>query len=359
MDLSAINPILLLASLMVAATPILLAAVGELVVERAGVLNLGVEGMMITGAVCGFIIAVATGSPWLGFIGAAVGGAMLSLLFGLLTQFLLSNQVATGLALTLFGLGLSALMGQGYLGIRAPAFPDWHIPFLGDIPVIGPIVFQHDPMVYVGLLIVAGVWFFLNRTRAGLILRAVGENHDAAHALGYHVRRTRMLAIMFGGACAGLGGAYLSLVRVPQWTEGMTAGAGWIALAIVVFASWKPVRLVLGAYLFGGVTVLQLNLQAAGAVFPLEIIPNTMLVGVILVILLQVLNLRRQNINYWKLLMFSILCAIISIALHGITVPFKVEYLSMSPYLATIAVLVIMSAVRAPGSLGRIFHAAR
>ncbi len=304
MDLSSINPILLLASLMVAATPILLAAIGELVVERAGVLNLGVEGMMITGAVCGFIIAVATGSPWLGFVGAAIGGAMLSLLFGVLTQFLLSNQVATGLALTLFGLGLSALMGQNYLGIRAPAFPDIHVPLLGDIPVIGPIVFQHDPMVYVGLFIVAAVWWFLNRTRAGLVLRAVGENHDAAHALGYHVRQTRLLAIMFGGACAGLGGAYLSLVRVPQWTEGMTAGAGWIALAIVVFASWRPGRLLLGAYIFGGVTVLQLNLQAAGLAVP-------------------------------------------------------VEYLSMSPYLATIAVLVIMSAGRAPGSLGRIFHAAR
>ncbi|MFZ3583496.1 ABC transporter permease [Loktanella sp. DJP18] len=304
MDLSAINPILLLASLMVAATPILLAAIGELVVERAGVLNLGVEGMMITGAVCGFIVAVATGSPWLGFLGAAVGGALLSLLFGVLTQFLLSNQVATGLALTLFGLGLSALMGQSYRGIRAPAFPTWDVPVLSDIPFVGPIVFQHDPMVYLGIGIVAGVWFFLNRTRAGLILRAVGENHDAAHALGYHVRRTRMLAIMFGGACAGLGGAYLSLVRVPQWTEGMTAGAGWIALAIVVFAGWRPWRLLLGAYLFGGVTVLQLNLQAAGARVP-------------------------------------------------------VEYLSMSPYLATIAVLVIMSAGRAPGSLGRIFHAAR
>ena len=304
MDLSAINPILLLASLMVAATPILLAAIGELVVERAGVLNLGVEGMMITGAVTGFIVAVTTDSPWLGFLGAAVGGAVLSLIFGLLTQYLLSNQVATGLALTLFGLGLSALLGQGYIGIKAPPFPDIHVPLLGDIPVIGPIVFQHDPMVYVGLGIVLGVWLFLHRTRAGLILRAVGENHDAAHALGYDVRRTRMLAIAFGGACAGLGGAYLSLVRVPQWTEGMTAGAGWIALAIVVFASWRPGRLVLGAYLFGGVTVLQLNLQAAGVAIP-------------------------------------------------------VEYLSMTPYLATIAVLVIMSAGRSPGSLGKTFHAAR
>lgn len=304
MDLSSINPVLLLASLMVAATPIMLAAIGELVVERAGVLNLGVEGMMITGAVCGFIAAVGTGSPWLGFGGAALGGALLAMVFGLLTQYLLSNQVATGLALTLFGLGLSALMGQGYIGIKAPSFPDWHVPLLGDIPVIGPIVFQHDPMVYVGLGIVTAVWAFLKYSRAGLILRAVGENHDAAHALGYKVRLVRMGAIMFGGACAGLGGAYLSLVRVPQWTEGMTAGAGWIALAIVVFASWKPGRLLLGAYLFGGVTVLQLNLQAAGLAIP-------------------------------------------------------VEYLSMSPYLATIVVLVIMSAGRAPGSLGRIFHASR
>jgi len=175
MDLSSINPILLVASLMVAATPILLAAIGELVVERSGVLNLGVEGMMITGAVCGFVVAVNSGSPWLGFIGAAVGGALLSLVFGVLTQFFLSNQVATGLALTLFGLGLSALIGQGYIGIKAPAFPDWDIPILGDIPIIGPIVFQHDPMVYVGLLIVAGVWAFLTYSRAGLILRAGGR----------------------------------------------------------------------------------------------------------------------------------------------------------------------------------------
>jgi len=304
MDLSAINPILLLASLMVAATPILLAAIGELVVERAGVLNLGVEGMMITGAICGFAAGTVTGSPWLGFLAAAFGGAALSLLFGVLTQFLLTNQVATGLALTLFGLGLSALMGQGYIGVKAPAFPDIHIPLLGDIPVIGPIVFQHDPMVYVGLALVAGTYWFLHKTRGGLILRAVGENHDAAPALGYKVVKVRLLAIMFGGACAGLGGAYLSLVRVPQWTEGMTAGAGWIALAIVVFAGWKPWRLLLGAYLFGGVTVLQLNLQAAGVAVP-------------------------------------------------------VEYLSMSPYLATIVVLVIMSSGRAPGSLGRIFHASR
>jgi len=179
-------------------------------------------------------------------------------------------------------------MGRGYIGMKGPEFADWHIPLLGDIPIIGPIVFQHDPIVYLGLGLTFGVWYFLKYSRAGLVLRAVGENHDAAHALGYKVVRIRTLAILFGGACAGLGGAYLSLVRVPQWTDGMTAGAGWIALAIVVFASWKPGRLVLGAYLFGGMTALQLNLQAAGAAIP-------------------------------------------------------VEYLSMSPYLATIVVLVVMS----------------
>ncbi len=308
MDLSSIDPILLIAALIVAATPILLAAIGELVVEKAGVLNLGVEGMMITGAICGFAVAVETQNPALGFIGAALGGAALSLIFGFLTQYLLSNQVATGLALTLFGLGISALIGQAYIGVKPPITADLDIPLLSDVPVIGPILFQHNLMVYLSLGIVAGVWYLLKYTRVGLVLRAVGENHDAAHALGYKVVRIRMLAIAFGGACAGLGGAYLSLIRVPQWTEGMTAGAGWIALAIVVFASWKPWRVLLGAYLFGGITVLQLNLQAAGLKIP-------------------------------------------------------VEYLSMSPYLITILVLVIMSADRsraalnAPAALGRPFHA--
>lgn len=308
MDLSSINWLLLLASLMVAATPILLAGIGELVVEKAGVLNLGVEGMMITGAICGFAIATETQSATLGYLAAALGGAALSLLFGVLTQFFLSNQVATGLALTLFGLGLSALLGQGYIGIKGIEISDINFGPLADIPVIGPILFQHDAMVYISLLIVAGVWAVLKYTRIGLILRAVGENHDAAHALGYKVVRIRLMAIAFGGGCAGLGGAYLSLVRVPQWTEGMTAGAGWIALALVVFASWRPWRILVGAYLFGGLTVLQLNLQAAGMKIP-------------------------------------------------------VEYLSMSPYLITILVLVIMSSGRgraalgAPAALGRVFHA--
>ena len=306
MDMSAINPVLLLASLIVAATPLLLAAIGELVVEKSGVLNLGVEGMMITGAICGFAIAVNTGSPLLGLLAAAMGGAVLSLLFAILTQFALANQVASGLALTLFGLGISALLGQGFQGEKAPAFPKTDIPLLSDIPALGHILFSHDIVVYLAFLLTLGVWLVLKYTRVGLILRAVGENHDAAHALGYKVVRIRVLAIMFGGACAGLGGAYISLIRVPQWTEGMTAGIGWIALALVVFASWKPWRVLLGACLFGGVNVLQLNLQAAGFAIP-------------------------------------------------------VEYLAMSPYLITILVLVIMSADRssAPASLGRSFHASQ
>ncbi|MEM9708243.1 MAG: ABC transporter permease [Pseudomonadota bacterium] len=308
MDFSSINPVLLAASLMVAATPILLAAIGEMVVEKAGVLNLGVEGMMIVGAISGFAVAVETGSPWLGFLGAMVGATALAMVFAVLTQFLLSNQVATGLALTLFGLGLSALMGQGYVGIKPPSVPKVPAGPLADIPTIGPVIFGHDAIVYLSLLAVLGVWAFLKYTRAGLILRAVGESHDAAHGLGYKVVAVRVAAIAFGGAMAGLGGAYLSLVRVPQWTEGMTAGAGWIALAIVVFGAWRPGRVMLGAYLFGGVTVLQLTLQAGGVAIP-------------------------------------------------------AEALSMSPYLVTILVLVIMSADRgraafgAPAALGRAFHA--
>ncbi len=305
MDLTSINPVLLIASLMVSATPILLAAMGEMVVEKSGVLNLGVEGMMITGAITGFAIAVNTGSPALGFIAAAAGAAMLALAFGILTQFLLSNQVATGLGLTLVGLGLSSLIGKPYEGIKSPTLPRLDLGPLSDIPVLGRMLFSHDIMVYFSLALVAAVWAVLKFTRAGLVLRAVGESHDAAHALGYKVVRVRLLAILFGGACAGLGGAYLSLVRVPQWTEGMTAGAGWIALAIVVFASWRAGRVLVGAYLFGGITVLQLNLQAAGAQVP-------------------------------------------------------VALLSASPYLITILVLVIIS-VRgvhgAPASLGRPFHA--
>lgn len=305
MDLSSISPVLLIASLIVSATPIILAALGETVVEKAGVLNLGVEGMMITGAVVGFAVAINTENPLFGFLCAAIAASLLSLIFGILTQYLLSNQVATGLGLTMVGLGLSSLIGKPYEGMKSVTLGRLEIPFLSDIPIFGTMLFSHDIVVYFSIILVALTAGFLKYSRLGLILRAVGESHDAAHALGYKVIRIRLMAIMFGGACSGLGGAYISLVRVPQWTEGMTAGVGWIALAIVVFASWKPWRVLIGAYLFGGVTVLQLNLQAA-----------------------------------------------------GISIP--VEYLSMSPYLITIAVLVLIS-VRggqsAPASLGRSFHA--
>ncbi|MDO5620793.1 MAG: ABC transporter permease [Paracoccus sp. (in: a-proteobacteria)] len=278
--------------LIAAATPILFAALGEMVAERAGVLNLGVEGMMITGALAGFAAAHLTGSPSVGFMAAALAGAALSLLFGLLTQYLLTNQVATGLALTLFGLGLAAMFGKPLEGVKAP-----------------PMGF--DWVMWLGLALVPVLWLWLGRTRRGLILRAVGENHDAAHALGYSVHLTRLAAIAFGGALAGIGGAYISIARVLQWTEGLTAGAGWIALAIVVFAGWRPWGVLAGAWLFGGVTVLQLRLQAAGVAIP-------------------------------------------------------VQLLSAAPYLATIIVLVLISARQkygrsassaAPASLGNNFHA--
>jgi simple sugar transport system permease protein len=226
MILGSISPAVLLAALMVAATPILLAAIGELVAEKAGVLNLGVEGMMIMGAVCGFMVAVQTGSPALGFLGAAVAGALLALLFAVLTQYLMANQVATGLALTLFGLGLSALLGQGYVGITPPRTAKLDLGPLSEIPFLGRALFSHDIVVYLTIGLVAGVWYVLTRTRAGMILRAVGENHDAAHALGYKVQRIRVLALVFGGACAGLGGAYLSLIRVPSWRLSCSQAGG-------------------------------------------------------------------------------------------------------------------------------------
>ena len=284
--------------LLSAATPILFAALGEAVAERSGVLNLGVEGMMITGALAGFAAAHATGSPMVGFVAGALAGAALSLIFAVLTQYLLTNQVATGLALTMFGLGLTAMFGKPYEGVKAPSMP-------GGLLGINWVI-------WLGLVLVPVIWLVLNRTRPGLILRGVGENHEAAHALGYKVRGVRMAAIAIGGALAGIGGAYVSIATVLQWTEGMTAGAGWIALAIVVFAGWSPWGVLAGAWLFGGVTVLQLRLQAAGVAVP-------------------------------------------------------VQLLSMAPYLATIIVLVIISARHkyaggggtAPGSLGRPFHALR
>src|SRR5262245_466722 len=233
-----------------ASTPLLLAATGELVVERAGVLNLGVEGMMIMGAACGFAGAWFTGSSFLGAVLGLCAGVAMAAIFGALTLGLAVNQVAAGLALTILGVGLSGLIGSGFVGERVMPAPVLDLPVLTGLPFIGRILFGHDGFVYLSIILIGAVWWFLYRTRAGLVLRAIGDNHISAHALGHPVLRIRMLAVLFGGACAGLAGAFLPLAYTPFFIPGMTAGRGWIALALVVFASWLPGRLVLGAYLF-------------------------------------------------------------------------------------------------------------
>jgi general nucleoside transport system permease protein len=301
----------ILIGITVASTPLVFAAVGEIIVEKAGVLNLGIEGLMIVGAIAGFAAQLATGNPLLALLAAVLAGAAMALPFAIATQTLLANQVASGLALTLLGLGLAALAGQDYTGLSVPSFPRLYIPVLTDLPFVGKFVFGQDLMFYLSLMLVAGTAWFLKRTRAGLVLRAIGENHDAAHAIGYPVVTVRYLAIMFGGACAALGGAYLTLVQTLTWTQGMTAGRGWIALALVVFATWRPWRAVSGAFLFGGITILQLHAQGFG-------------------------------------------------------IKIQAQYLSMLPYLATIVVLVLISRNRAagaggetPASLGKVFYAAQ
>ncbi len=258
----------ILLTVITAATPLLLAAIGELVVERSGVLNLGVEGMMIMGAATGVAVAIVTGSSIAGVLAAIGAGMALAALFALLTLGLAANQVASGLALTIFGLGLSGVVGAPFVGIQREGIKRIEVPFLSELPVIGPVLFRQDPFVYASIALVVGVAWFLWRTKAGLVLRACGENPVSAHALGYPVLRIRLYAVLFGGACAGLAGAYLSLVLTPFWTAGMTAGRGWIALAIVVFASWLPLRAMLGAYLFGGLIILQLHAQTAGVNIP-------------------------------------------------------------------------------------------
>jgi simple sugar transport system permease protein len=281
-----------------AATPLLYAALGELVTERSGVLNLGVEGMMLAGAVAGFAAVVATGSHTFGILAAAAAGAGMALLFAVLTLSLLANQVATGLALTIFGIGLSALAGAGYIGTPIPALPKLDLPVLTGLPVIGPILFGQDVLVYLSFLATAGVGWFLTRSRAGRILRACGDSDISAHSIGYHVIRIRYGAVLFGGAMAGLGGACLSLSVTPMWIEGMTAGRGWIALALVAFASWRPGRLLIGAYLFGGVTILQLYLQGSGMLqIPSQVM--NMLPYLATVVLLTVIASRagRQRLD--------------------------------------------------------------
>jgi len=290
-----------------AGTPLVFAALGELVTEKSGVLNLGVEGMMLVGAVVAFMVAATSGSPWLGIAAGIAAGAATSLIFGAIALSLMANQVATGLALSLFGVGLSAFVGLDYVSVVIDGIKPLAVPGLSDLPVVGPLLFGHNPLVYLSFALFAAVQWFLFRTRAGLVLRAVGESPQSAHAIGYPVVRIRYLAVLFGGACAGVGGAYLSLVYNPSWVEGMTAGRGWIALALVVFATWKPWRVLAGAYLFGGVTLAQFQAQALGVEIP-------------------------------------------------------AQYLSMLPYVATIVVLAIISRdaatirLNAPASLGKPFH---
>jgi simple sugar transport system permease protein len=261
-------PEAIILSVLAASTPLLLAAAGELVAERAGVLNLGLEGMMIMGAACGFAGAYFTGSVLAGALAGALAGVLMAALFAVLALGLAVNQVAAGLALTIFGTGLSGLIGAPFVGERIETAPHLHLPVLTGLPFAGRIVFGQDGFVYAALALIAAIWWFLHRSRGGLVLRACGDSHASAHALGHPVLRIRTLAVLFGGACAGLGGAYLPLAYTPFFTPGMTAGRGWIALALVVFASWRPGRLVAGAWLFGAVSILQLHAQALGLPVP-------------------------------------------------------------------------------------------
>ena len=258
------STVLVLLTIISAATPLLFAAMGELVVEKSGVLNLGIEGMMLAGAVAAFAVTVTTGSSVAGVLAGAAAGMAMAFLFGVLTLTLAVNQVATGLALTIFGIGLSALIGANFVGVPVTPIAKLSVPGLSGIPVIGPLLFGHDALIYLSVAATAAVAWFLKKTRGGMILRAVGESDISAHSIGYDVIGVRYRAVLFGGAMSGLGGAFLSLSYTPMWAEEMTAGRGWIALALVVFASWRPWRVLLGAYLFGGVTILQLYAQGAG-----------------------------------------------------------------------------------------------
>ena len=284
-------------TIITASTPLLLAAIGELVTERSGVLNLGVEGMMIMGAVCGFVAAYTSGSAILGGWGGLIGGVAMSLLFAFLTQTLMTSQVATGLSLTLLGLGLSGMIGENFTGLPGVKLEALNIPVLSEIPFIGPVVFGHDILVYGSLISTAGVAYVLFRTRIGLIVSAVGGNHHSAHALGYNVIRVRYGCIAFGGACSGLAGAYLSLVYTPQWIENMSSGRGWIALALVVFSTWLPKRVLVGAYLFGTVWIMGLYVQALGVDIPSQLLSSLPYLVTIIVLIIISGNKTLTKVN--------------------------------------------------------------
>ncbi len=284
-------------AMIIAATPLLLAATGELVAERSGVLNLGVEGMMLVGAVVAFAVAHNTGSGIMAVLAGAAAGMATSFIFAFLVLTLMTNQPATGLALTIFGIGVSGLIGQGFVGVALEPLPRLAIPFLSDSTVLGRLLLSHDAVVYLALALIGAVAWVLYRTRAGLALRAVGDNHHSAHALGYNVIAVRYAAVMFGGGCAGLGGAYLSLAYTPMWAENMTAGRGWIAVALVVFATWKPGRLVAGAVLFAAVTQLQFYGQDWGIPVPSQFLAMGPYLATILALVLisRDVNLTKAN----------------------------------------------------------------
>lgn len=298
---------LLIAATLNAGTVLAIAALGLLINEKAGVVNLGAEGMMLCAAIAGFVTVVHTGNVWLGFLAGMAAGAVLAGMFGVLVIWLNTNQYATGLALSLFGAGFSAFAGIKYVQEKLPEQVQYAIPWLSDIPLLGSAFFKQHPMVYITIALMLALMWFLYRTRTGLVLRCVGESPESAHALGYPVRRIRLLAVMAGGALCGLAGAYLSTIYTPLWVEGMVAGKGWIALALTTFATWRPARVLLGAYLFGGVTMLQFHLQATG-------------------------------------------------------IDIASQFLSMMPYLATIVVLALISRnpafirINMPASLGKPFH---
>ncbi|KQM35658.1 ABC transporter permease [Rhizobium sp. Leaf68] len=287
----------ILLTVITAATPLVIAALGELVTERAGVLNLGVEGMIVIGAVCAFAASHLSGSPYIGILAGIAAGALFSLLFGFLTLTLVTNQVATGLALTILGLGVSGMLGESFVGVPGVKLPNIVFPVLSDIPFIGPILFRQDLIFYISIALVFGISWFLFKSRTGLKIRAIGDSHSSAHALGINVIRTRYLAVMFGGACAGLAGAQLSLVYTPQWVENMSAGRGWIALALVVFASWRPWRVLAGGYLFGAVTIGQLHAQAFGIGVPSQLLSALPYVATIVVLIIISHNRRTTLIN--------------------------------------------------------------
>ena len=297
-------------TIITASTPLLLAATGELVTEKAGVLNLGVEGMMLVGAIAAFATAVSTGSGLLAILVGAFSGVAVAAIFAVLTLTFLANQVATGLALTIFGVGLSALIGSSFVGISLEPLPQLNVEFLSTIPILGELLFGHDVLVYLSFIMILLAGYFLSKTRSGLILRAVGESHDSAHVLGYSVLTVRYLAVLFGGFMSGLAGSYLSLVYTPLWAENMTAGRGWIALALVVFGTWRAGRIAFGAYLFGAITILQLHVQGWG------------------------INIASQ-------------------------------FMTMLPYIATVIVLVFISSdkikirINAPQSIGKVFYPPR